>query len=237
MRRPGPATLPSAYLLNHGIRRTLKTKPFEGRDIPHFHSIRSLTVCRVDISPKHKIPFITYMIIKDQSHVLYLPARKRVQAVLNGRYDERQEGLWMEFISNSMQEKRVVRSWARRRLDQAVTADLRTRGFGRDGRRVVGSDVSTMKGSKWNTSPVDLTVEHAPEALIGTVNIHVLHKCIETSFTEVQRQATLVVDKILEICGRYPRHGKSNRQQESRIISHGKFNFEKSSRKVLGFKE
>lgn len=206
MLRPGRATLASAYLLNHGTRRTLKTKTIDARGHPPFLSIRSLTVCRVSISPKHKISHNAHRILNDRSHVLYLPTRKRCQAILDGRYDERQEGLWMVFTSNPMQKKRVVRSWATRRVDQAVTGALRMRGFDRNGRRLVDPDAGTMKGSESNSRPSNVTMEYVPEALIGTVDVQILHDSIARSFTEVQRQAGLVVDKILKTCGRYPRH-------------------------------
>lgn len=108
----------------------------------------------------------------------------------------------MVFIGNSMQKKRVVRSWATRRIEKAVTETLRARGFDRNGRRLIFPDASKKKGSKSKSSPLESTPEYAPEALIGTVDVHMLHNSIETSFTEVQRQARVIVDKILEICGR-----------------------------------
>lgn len=210
MLRSGHATLPPTYLLsygtllNYGTRRNLKTKNFEGRGLSLSSSIRSLTVCRVSISPKHKISHHAYKILNDRSHVLYLPTRKRCQPILDGRYDERQEGLWIEFTGNAMQKKRVVRSWATRRIDQAVTGALRTRGFDRNGKSLVNPAASMLKDSESNGSPVGLAPEHAPEALVGTVDVQVLQNIIGTSFTEVQRQARLMVDKIVEICGRYP---------------------------------
>ena len=200
------ATKRLSFLLKRGIRRTLKTKIFDGSALPQSLSMRYLTVCRVDILPKHKVPYHAYKILHDRSHVLYLPARKRFQAILDGCHDERQEGLRMEIISNSMAKKRVVRSWARRRVDQAVTGALIMRGFDRNGRRLVDPDASITKVSEPNGSPVNLTMNFAPDALIGSVEIHVLDDSIGMSFTEVQRQAGLVVDKILEICGRYLRH-------------------------------
>ena len=189
------AISPTAYLLNYGIRRTLKTKSFDGRGAPNFLPTISLTVCRVSISPKHKISHSACNILNDRSHVLYLPTRKRFQAIRDGRYDERQEGLWMEFTSNPMRKKRVVRSWATRRVDQAVTGALRMRGFDRNGKTLLDPDTGTLKG------------EYAPEALIGTVEVKILEDSIQTSFAEVQRQAGVLVDRILEICGRYPRKG------------------------------
>lgn len=108
----------------------------------------------------------------------------------------------MEFIGNSLQKKRVVRSWATRRIDQAVTGALRIRGFDRNGRKLVDSDAITLKTSESNGSPVSLSTEHSPEALVGTVEVHILPNIVGKSYTEVQRQAGVMVDKILQICGR-----------------------------------
>ncbi len=99
----------------------------------------------------------------------------------------------MEFTSNPMRKKRVVRSWATRRVDQAVTGALRMRGFDRNGKRLLESDAGTSKG------------DYAPVALIGTVEVKILEDSIQMSFAEVQRQAGVLVDRVLEICGRYPR--------------------------------
>lgn len=228
MLRPGHVTLPSASLLNNGIR---KTKDFEGR-APYFLAIPSLTVCRLCVSPEHKISHITQHILSDRSHVLYVPTRKRFQAVLDGRYDQRQEGLWLGFIGNSLQKKRVVRSWARRRIDQAVIGALRMRGFDRNGRRLVDSDASTMTIYKSNGSPISLTTKHAPEALVGTVEVHILQNIVGKRYTEVQRQAEVMVDKILEICGRYPRNRRDMNNRSHLAV----FNIKKVSRRWSGFK-
>ena len=177
---------------------------FERRGLLRSFSTISPPVCRVDINPTHKISYIARRILRDRSHVLFLPTRNRFQHILDGRYNEHREGLWMNYIANTMQGKKIVRSWARRRIDHAVTAALRTRGFDRNGRRLVDSDAGSMRESKQNGSRLDLTVDHAPEILIGTVNVHVLYSSIETSFVEVQRQAEVAVAKIVKICGRYP---------------------------------
>ena len=116
----------------------------------------------------------------------------------------------MAFIVNTIHKKRVVRSWAGRRIGQAVTEALRVRGFDGNGRRLMDSEGSTLKGSKVNGSPLDLTTKSTPEALIGTANVYVLPDSIKTRFTEVQRQAGMVADRVLKTCGRYPRHGQYN---------------------------
>ncbi len=99
----------------------------------------------------------------------------------------------MTFTSNPMRKKRVVRSWATRRFDQAVTGALRMRGFDRNGKRLLDPDAGTLKGA------------YAPEVLIGTVEVKLLEDSIQTSFAEVQRQAGVLVDRVLKICGRYAR--------------------------------
>lgn len=207
MLQHGHAKLLSANLHKYGVLRTLKTKAFEGRAPPHplFLPVPSLNVCRLSASPQHKISYNAHKILSDRSHVLYLPTRNRFQAVLDGRYDQRQEGLWLEIIGNSLQRKRVVRSWATRRVDQAVTGALRMRGFDRNGKRLRDPDASTPKRSESNCSPVNLITGYTPEALVGTAEVHILQNIVETSYTEVQRQAGMMVDKILKICGHYPR--------------------------------
>ena len=196
MFKPGHAALSCPKLLKNGIRRTLKTKSFDGSP---------LQVCRVSMSPKHKISHNANMILKDRSHVLYVPIRKRYAAVLDGHYDERQERLWLVITANTMQEKKVVRSWAKRRIVHAVTEALSMRGFGTDGKRLVDRSPNTPRVSESNGSQNKKMQDHAPEALTGTVEVHVLSKSIEMNFAEVQRQIGMVVDQILKKCGRYPR--------------------------------
>lgn len=109
----------------------------------------------------------------------------------------------MDFTGNPLRKKRVVRSWATRRVKQAVTEALRMRGFGRNGRTLLDPNDSTPTGSRSNGSLVRMPLPHGSGGLIGTVNIQVLPSSIETSFTEVQRQAEVMVGKILELCTRY----------------------------------
>ena len=116
----------------------------------------------------------------------------------------------MAFIINTIQKKRIVRSWAKRRIGQAVIEALRVRGFDVNGRKLIDPEGSKVIISRLNGSPIDLTTNSTPEALIGTANVYILPDSIKTSFTEVQRQAGVVADKVLETCGRYPRHSQYN---------------------------
>ena len=207
-------------LLKIGIHRTLMTKSLD------------LQVCRVSISPKHRILPNAKRILDDRSHVLYVPTRKRYAAILHGHYDERQEGLWLVITANTMQKKRVVRSWAKRRIVQAVTGALRMRGFGTNGKRLVDPSPNTPRVSESNGSQNKKMQDQAPEALIGTVMVHVLPESIETSFAEVQRQIGMMVDQILKKCGRYPRPVQHDPQQQAtRVVSYDMINVTEASRR------
>ena len=211
MFRLGHQTLSCPKLLQNGIRSTLKTKSFDGPP---------LRVCRVFIYSKHRILPSARRILDDQSHVLYVPTRKRYAAVLDGHYDERQEGLWLVITANTMQKKRVVRSWAKRRIVQAVAGALRMRGFRTNGKRLVDPSPNTPRVSESNSSQNKKMQDQAPEALIGTVEVQVLPESIETKFAEVQRQIGMMVDQIVKKCGRYPRPAQCDPRQQPRVASY-----------------
>lgn len=97
-----------------------------------------------------------------------------------------------------MHKKRVVRSWAKRRVIHAVIEDLRTRGFDRKGRKIV-----TKVSSNESRSQKGAPGSRAPDALIGTVDIELMDQAVEADYREVQRQAGLVAAMILHICGRH----------------------------------
>lgn len=89
---------------------------------------------------------------------------------------------------------KVARGWARRRIAQALVAELRGRGFDRKGKRleIKNEEVEEMGQEEEN---------HVPEVLIGTVAIETFPKSLEVKYKEVQRQAGLMVEEILRICG------------------------------------
>lgn len=164
----------------------------------HFKAIRTLDICRVAISPVHKISYAASIILKDTSHVLHAPTRQRYEAILNGQYDKRQEGLWIVFNSNAIHSKRVVRTWAKRRVTRAVVEELQKRGFDKKGKKIVKVEGGQLAAG-------------ASDVLVGTVGIEVLKKCVEAQYDEVQRQAGLMVQEILSIC-EWRRKGVKRRQ-------------------------
>jgi len=167
-----------------------------------FTRVRGLDVCRLCISPCYQLCHSAEAILKDPSHVLQPGLRQRYKPIMTGRYDELREGLWLMFTSNPMHKKKVVRSWARRRLAQAVVEQLRLRGFDGKGRRVATASTAEESPKKILG---ETATEGIPEALVGSVDIEVLNLSVEVKYEEVQRQAGLLVDEILNICGR-PQH-------------------------------
>ncbi|KAL6721858.1 hypothetical protein ACLMJK_000963 [Lecanora helva] len=155
--------------------------------------IPALNVCRVSIHPTHQPSHTSSIILKDTSHVLCPRVRQRYDPVIKGRYNELEEGLWIMLTSNTMQGKKAVRSWAKRRIAQAMKQELSARGYDGEGRRVSTGAVSedAIGESK-----------RRPDMLIGTVDIEVFSHSMGIGFAEVQNQMGLVVEEVLRICGR-----------------------------------
>ena len=159
-----------------------------------YTKLPGLTICRVTISPIHKVPHPARAILADHSHVWYPKVMQRYKAIIERQHDEYKEGLWMLYTSNTMHHTKVVRGWAKRRLARAVTEALRIRGFDGRGRRLEIGDLGGIGGMGDRAE--------RPEALVGTVDVEISKWSVGTKFVEVQRQVSLVVDKILELCGR-----------------------------------
>ena len=178
-------------------------------DLRTFSTRRSkvcnLSICRAAISPFHKISHFADLILADTSHVLRSHVHHRYEAVIKGRYDVVQEGLWLMFTSNTMHRKKIVRSWAKRRVTQAVVQELKARGYDEKGRKLDFGAVLEDQGGKGG--------DRCPDVLIGTVDVAVLNHSVDMSFVEVQKQAGGLVEEILNICGRQAHTTKKSRRQ------------------------
>ena len=87
---------------------------------------------------------------------------------------------------------KVVRSWTTRKMRQAVVDALKSRGFDRKGKIL-----KTLAGPGQGTDG-----GHAlPELLSGTLSIETMPLIRETKCEEVQRQAAMVVNEVIRICG------------------------------------
>lgn len=157
-----------------------------------YFSIPTVNVCRLNISKNHKLGYTAERVIKDSGHVFHRPIRQRYQNVVNGKYDPREEGLWIACTSNTMPGSRVVRSWTTRKMRQAIVHALNSRGFDRKGRRL---KKLAGTGQRIDGSRV------LPELLAGTLSIETMPLIRETKYEEVQRQAATVVNEVIRICG------------------------------------
>lgn len=99
-----------------------------------------------------------------------------------------------------MNNKAIVRRWAKRRVSQALTEVLRERGFDTNGRRVEKGVIAHTRGLE--KAVYGRTAAVNPDVLVGTVDIEVLSTCVETKYDDIKAQAELLVQKVLEICGR-----------------------------------
>ena len=87
---------------------------------------------------------------------------------------------------------RVVRSWTTRKMRQAIVDALKSRGFDRKGKRL---ETLAGPGQEINGGHV------LPELLAGTLNVEAMAPIRETKYEEVQRQAAMVVNEVIRICG------------------------------------
>ena len=157
-----------------------------------YFGIPTVNVCRLNISKNHKLSYTAERVFRDPSHVFHRPIRKRYQNVVNGKYDPREEGLWITCTSNTMPGTKVVRSWTTRKMRQAIVDALKSRGFDRKGKKL---KALAEPGQGIDGGHV------VPELLSGTLSIETMPLIRETKYEEVQRQAAMVVNEVIRICG------------------------------------
>ena len=165
----------------------------------HYASIISLKrvdICRAAISAVHKIPGNARFVLQDEHHPLNHRITQRYKHIQNGTINREKEGLWLIVGANNVHRKRVVRSWARRRVMQAIVQQLRANGFDIKGRK--------LRGAK----DQDIHDRQEIEGLIGLADISILEKSVGCRYEELLRQAGLLVQEIVRRCGK--RRGDSS---------------------------
>ena len=152
-------------------------------------SLKSVKICRAAISATHKIPINARLILQDEQHVLYYRTFHHYKDIRNGTINGEEEGLWLIVGANNVQRKRVVRSWARRRIFHAIVQQLRAHGFDRKGRKLKNATDHMHEGKEI-------------QSLIGLVDIYVNEQSIECNYDELSRQAGILVQEIIKRCGK-----------------------------------
>ena len=85
-----------------------------------------------------------------------------------------------------------MRSWTTRKIRQAIVDALKIRGFDRQGKKL-----KTFAGPGQGIDGGHVL----PELLSGTLSIETMPLIRETKYEEVQRQADMVVNEVIKICG------------------------------------
>ena len=165
----------------------------------------TLSCCRLKISPENQIPHIASLILADSSSVLRPLMRRRYANVLDRSKHWQQEGLQLVVTANMLvkNRKRVVRSWSRRRVEQAIDGELRGRGFDKGGRWIgMGRAISkdAQQGGKGSIQASKAPKLAGLSGLRGYVNVQLLDGILTMKGTELQQQAGIVVDAILRQC-------------------------------------
>ncbi|KAA6414150.1 MAG: hypothetical protein FRX48_02512 [Lasallia pustulata] len=143
---------------------------------PIFLKVLGVSICRVQWSPKYEPSYVASKILLEPGHVLSLPTLER--------YKKRvREGLWWYVTSNTITSMRCMRSHGNRRLRVALTQALKAKGYDKNGR---------LLGALGNQK---VGVE-----LRGSMDIQIFKQCIDAEWKEVQKQAELVLEKIVKLC-------------------------------------
>lgn len=171
--------------------------------------LSSISWCRCFISPYPTHSSTSAHILRDRSHVLYPRVKRRYDDLLDRRQQYKQEGLKIEVAANGMHKtwQRTVRSWAKRRVDQALTRQLKERGFDRQGRLIRKQCASSEIG---DTSPAAQRSEHVDGSknkdgdLYGSIRIKLLESVAVTKYSDIYEQAGLIIDELVRRFGGQP---------------------------------
>ena len=155
-----------------------------------------IKMCRAAISPHHRIPSISQIVLKDPSSIRRFAVQRKYEYLKDYNLDRTRLGLWLIIWSNDVQRQRTIRSWAKRRVLKAINEELNAHGFDAQGRKISKPHVPSEMACQERHDDF--------EGLIGMAEIFVAPQGAESTFEEVRKQARLLVHKIMEICG-WPR--------------------------------
>lgn len=150
-----------------------------------------VSICRVAISPVHMVPHDSSFILADQAHPLFPRYQQRYAAMLKNGENTYDKDLWLVIRCNNLSKdyNRVVRSWAKRRVKSAIIQQLESNGFDARGHKITNPTVQSNAHNR------------TPQGLAGIGEFTVLEQIIQVDYMEVLRQANIVVQEILRVCG------------------------------------
>ena len=141
-------------------------------------NVFNLLTCQAVWSPKYLLSMSGELILNDKQHILYLPTLHR--------YNTRsRDGLWWYVTSHTIREKRVVRSWASRRLRHAIVEALRDQGLDEGGKVLAHSSTDAEGGP-------------TPFALRGTLRVTAMPPLMLEKYSVVQKEAKEIISHVID---------------------------------------
>ena len=109
-------------------------------------------------------------------------------------YQERKrEGLWWHVtVGVNLSKAKVVRSWVRRRMQNAFVEELRERGIEQDGRLL-----GTGRGVERHGIPAKVIQQYGNVSLMGSVRLHANPSVVTAKYTDVRKETGVVVEALL----------------------------------------
>lgn len=143
------------------------------------------TMFKVSYTPKYNT-FTVQHVAADASHPLHENQKKRQR-------ERRREGLWWHVTAGvDLNKSSCVRTWARRRLRNAIRDELQQRGYDDTGKLVNEKAVEHRKDL------IDLLRHGSPLDLTGSLRLHVQSPLIPAKYAQVRAQAGQVVELMLQ---------------------------------------
>jgi hypothetical protein len=149
---------------------------------------------------KHKFQFFTCNHASQHKAFINLRVQEDDQHPLNEvqkrLYQERKrEGLWWHVtVGVHLSKAKVVRSWVRRRLQNAFVEELRERDVEQDGRLILDKGKAIGR----HGIPTEFMKEHGHVSLVGSVRLHAQPSVITAKYTDIRLETGAVVDALLQ---------------------------------------
>lgn len=168
------------------LRRTATTKP------PFTYSFRLMPT-----NPGPPLHQLTYQVLRDNRHPFHIPTKRRVQA-----YD-RASFYWIVKVGGPALEKRVLRSWARRRIRVAFEQELRASGLDAEG-RVIGERKGKVEVDKASSDRDtkgrgdDGVIRRKMRPLRGTLVVHSTEAVVAAPFRDIQARCRDMLEYVMQ---------------------------------------
>jgi hypothetical protein len=171
---------------------------------------------KVNYTPEYKTFTINY-IASDQWHPLQEAQRRRQR-------ERKHEGLWWHVTTGTdLTKSSCVRSWARRRLRNAIVDELKAHGFDENGRPM------KQKASDTRANP---TATPASNGLKGGLRLHVQAPLVPAKYVDVKAEVSQVIKTIMMATNPEKQNAMPNKRPTGGPPKHS---FPESGKKTLRF--